>query len=85
MCRIFILFRGFRVQFYFIYICGDRENHDGERTVRLDKACKFFVRIIHIYFPEAMVDRMFESAKFILALFLFLARIKEITREEVVG
>lgn len=32
-----------------------------------------------------MVDRMFESAKFILALFLFLARIKEITREEVVG
>lgn len=30
-CRIFILFRGFSVQFYFIYICGDRENHDGER------------------------------------------------------
>lgn len=29
--RIFILFRGFLVQFYFIYICGDRENHDGER------------------------------------------------------
>lgn len=59
--------------------------------MRLDKACKFFVRIIYIYiyFPmrerEAMVDRMFESAKFILALFLFLARIKEITREEVVG
>lgn len=75
--RIFILFRGFLVQFYFIYICGDRENH-GERCGQI-KLVNFLSGLyIHIYvciyFPMREVDRRFESVKFIPALFFFISR-----------